>query len=88
MATFDCTVEREIEAGDHTMVLLRLHAVEDGGAGSPLVFHRSGFERLDARTPTGRPPAAPLPASRGLSPGRGPGPDRPMAAPAWEAPPS
>lgn len=47
VATFDCSVEREIEAGDHIMVLLRLHAVEDGGAGSPLVFHRSGFERLD-----------------------------------------
>lgn len=47
VATFDCSVEREIEAGDHIMVLLRLHAVEGGGAGSPLVFHRSGFERLD-----------------------------------------
>lgn len=47
VATFECSIEREIEAGDHIMVLLRLHAVEDGGAGSPLVFHRSGFERLD-----------------------------------------
>ena len=47
VATFDCTVEREIEAGDHTMVLLRLHAVADGAADSPLVFHRSGFERLE-----------------------------------------
>lgn len=47
VATFECSLEREIEAGDHTMVLLRLHAVEDAGAGSPLVFHRSGFERLD-----------------------------------------
>ena len=47
VAAFDCSVEREIEAGDHTMVLLRLHGVEDGGSVSPLVFHRSGFERLD-----------------------------------------
>lgn len=46
VATFDCTIHREIEAGDHTLVLLRLHAVEDSGASLPLVFHRSGFGRL------------------------------------------
>ena len=45
LARFDCTVHREVEAGDHTIVLLRLHAVDhspdqDGG---PLIFHRSGF---------------------------------------------
>ena len=47
LARFDCTVYREVEAGDHTIVLLELHAVEhtDGG---PLVFHRSGFGRLTA----------------------------------------
>jgi flavin reductase (DIM6/NTAB) family NADH-FMN oxidoreductase RutF len=45
VATFDCTVEQEIEAGDHTIVLLALHAVDDDG-GSPLVFHRSGFASL------------------------------------------
>jgi flavin reductase (DIM6/NTAB) family NADH-FMN oxidoreductase RutF len=45
-ATFDCTVHREVEAGDHTLVLLRLHAVEDLGGVSPLVFHRSGFSRI------------------------------------------
>ena len=50
LARFDCTIYREVEAGDHTIVLLRLHAVEtlaDGGDTSmPLVFHRSGFGRL------------------------------------------
>lgn len=44
LASFDCTVYREVEAGDHVLVLLQLHAVRhaEDGAG-PLVFHRSGF---------------------------------------------
>ena len=46
LARFDCTIHREVEAGDHVLVLLRLHTVEDEGVGSPLVFHRSGFGRL------------------------------------------
>ncbi|QIG41606.1 flavin reductase family protein [Nocardioides anomalus] len=48
LARFDTTVYREVEAGDHTIVLLRLHAVEtvsseEGATSLPLVFHRSGF---------------------------------------------
>ena len=31
LARFDCTIYREVEAGDHTIVLLRLHAVEQRG---------------------------------------------------------
>lgn len=49
LARFDCTIHREVEAGDHTIVLLRLHAVDAGAGqvpGSPLVFHRSGFGRM------------------------------------------
>ena len=51
LARFDCTIYREVEAGDHTIVLLELHAVDTAqlsGAdtSSPLVFHRSGFGRL------------------------------------------
>jgi flavin reductase (DIM6/NTAB) family NADH-FMN oxidoreductase RutF len=46
LARFDCTVYREVEAGDHLIVLLRLHAVEHPETGSPLIFHRSGFGRL------------------------------------------
>ncbi|MEP9381772.1 flavin reductase family protein [Nocardioides sp. KR10-350] len=49
LARFDCTIYREVEAGDHVIVLLRLHAVEhsdEGATGNPLVFHRSGFGRL------------------------------------------
>ncbi|MDO9456844.1 flavin reductase family protein [Nocardioides sp.] len=47
LARFDCSIYREVEAGDHTIVLLLLHAVDAGAAAadaaSPLVFHRSGF---------------------------------------------
>ena len=50
LVRFDCSLYREVEAGDHVIVLLRVHAVEHGAeddAGHPLVFHRSGFGRLE-----------------------------------------
>ena len=46
LARFDCTIHREVDAGDHVLVLLRLHAVQHvdvAGTWSPLVFHRSSF---------------------------------------------
>jgi flavin reductase (DIM6/NTAB) family NADH-FMN oxidoreductase RutF len=46
LALFDTTIYREVEAGDHIIVLLRLHAVEQADDSLPLVFHRSGFGRL------------------------------------------
>lgn len=57
LARFDCTIHREVEAGDHTLVLLRLHGydhdapdADDPGhePASPLVFHRSGFGSVSA----------------------------------------
>jgi flavin reductase (DIM6/NTAB) family NADH-FMN oxidoreductase RutF len=47
-AWFDCSIEQEIPAGDHDIVLLRIH---DLGASdvAPLVFHRSTFRRLQTR---------------------------------------
>ncbi|WP_183096283.1 flavin reductase family protein [Nocardioides stalactiti] len=53
LARFDCSIYREVEAGDHTIILLLLHAVEHGAGvgndeGAPLVFHRSAFGRLSA----------------------------------------
>lgn len=42
---FDCTVHSEVDAGDHLIILLRLHAVAHD-LGQPLVFHRSAFGRL------------------------------------------
>ena len=51
VATFDCTIFQEVEAGDHTLVLLQLHAVEEPGSDLlPLVFHRSAFGRLAAES--------------------------------------
>lgn len=60
LARFDCSIYREVAAGDHTIVLLLLHAVDsvdpalasESGA-SPLVFHRSGFGRLSDVAATG-----------------------------------
>jgi flavin reductase (DIM6/NTAB) family NADH-FMN oxidoreductase RutF len=48
LATFDTTIYREVLAGDHTIVLLRLHGVRRAQQDdpSPLVFHRSRFGRL------------------------------------------
>jgi len=49
LARFDCSVYREVEAGDHTIVLLLLHGVEHAAGhdeGAPLVFHRSAFGRM------------------------------------------
>jgi flavin reductase (DIM6/NTAB) family NADH-FMN oxidoreductase RutF len=43
LARFDCTIHDEVEAGDHLIVILRLHAVEHTDTAQPLVFHRSGF---------------------------------------------
>ena len=54
-AWLDCSIERHIPAGDHDIVLLRVH---DLGASDtpPLVFHGSAFRRLQART-SGEDPA-------------------------------
>ena len=46
LARFDCSIHQEVEAGDHTLVLLRLHAVEHADTSLPLVFHRSAFGRM------------------------------------------
>jgi flavin reductase (DIM6/NTAB) family NADH-FMN oxidoreductase RutF len=48
LASFDTTVDNEVVAGDHTIVLLRLHAVRKAESRPPLVFHGSGFRRLVA----------------------------------------
>jgi flavin reductase (DIM6/NTAB) family NADH-FMN oxidoreductase RutF len=48
LARFDCSIYQEVGAGDHTLVLLQLHAVEQADTSLPLVFHRSAFGRLSA----------------------------------------
>ena len=46
LVRYDCSIHEEVVAGDHTIVLLQLHAVEHADTSLPLVFHRSAFGRL------------------------------------------
>ena len=45
-AWLDCAVEREIPAGDHDIVLLRVHDLDADPEVPPLVFHGSQYRRL------------------------------------------
>jgi flavin reductase (DIM6/NTAB) family NADH-FMN oxidoreductase RutF len=45
-AWLDCSIEREIPAGDHDIVLLRVHDLDADAAVAPLVFHGSRYRRL------------------------------------------
>jgi flavin reductase (DIM6/NTAB) family NADH-FMN oxidoreductase RutF len=42
----ECTLEREVEAGDHMIALLRIGSVEAFPEVQPLVFHMSKFREL------------------------------------------
>jgi flavin reductase (DIM6/NTAB) family NADH-FMN oxidoreductase RutF len=46
-AWLDCSVEREIPAGDHDIVLLRVHDLDADPEVAPLVFHGSRYRRLN-----------------------------------------
>ncbi len=48
VVAFDCTIDREIEAGDHLIVLLALEAVEHPRDAAPLVFHQSRFRQIQS----------------------------------------
>lgn len=43
-----CTVESEVDAGDHFFVVLRVHTASLTAGTEPLVFHRSAFVDLTA----------------------------------------
>ncbi|MBR7833850.1 flavin reductase family protein [Actinospica durhamensis] len=45
-AWFDCSIEREIRAGDHEIVLLNVHGLGTDPQAPPLVFHGSRYRRL------------------------------------------
>ncbi|MBA4762147.1 MULTISPECIES: flavin reductase family protein [unclassified Sphingomonas] len=45
-AWLECALEREIPAGDHDIVLFRLHRASVANAVMPLVFHSSDFHTL------------------------------------------
>jgi flavin reductase (DIM6/NTAB) family NADH-FMN oxidoreductase RutF len=45
-AWLDCSIEREIPAGDHDIVLLRVHDLDADPSVQPLVFHGSQYRSL------------------------------------------
>jgi flavin reductase (DIM6/NTAB) family NADH-FMN oxidoreductase RutF len=44
---FETSIENEIRAGDHDVVLLRVHDLDADHGISPLIFHASQFRRLE-----------------------------------------
>lgn len=46
----DCTIEAEYEAGDHLIVVGRVHSMSPGGwsAGDPLLYYKGGYRTLGA----------------------------------------
>lgn len=51
-AVFVCTLDREADAGDHVIALLRVGRVEARPDIAPLVFHRSSFAQIAAQLTT------------------------------------
>jgi flavin reductase (DIM6/NTAB) family NADH-FMN oxidoreductase RutF len=47
LATFECQVAKEIDAGDHMLFLGYVVAVEEGVDGPPLLFYRSGYAEAE-----------------------------------------
>lgn len=46
VAWLDCSIHAEVEAGDHDVVLLRIHGLRAHPDEAPLVFHGSRFRQL------------------------------------------
>lgn len=57
-AWLECSLEKEIAAGDHDIVLLHLHRAAFSGDIKPLVFHSSDFHTI---APIGQPSRAGAP---------------------------
>ncbi len=47
-AWLDCSIEREIQVGDHDLILLNVHALDANPAVPPLIFHASRYRKLGA----------------------------------------
>lgn len=45
-AWLECAVEQDFRAGDHDIVLLRVHGLSADSRVPPLVFHGSAYRRL------------------------------------------
>ena len=59
LAWIECSVESEFVAGDHVIVVARVHHLDKHHDGDPLVFYKGGYGRFDGLS--------------GHVPGRGPG---------------
>ncbi|UZF48134.1 flavin reductase family protein [Rhodococcus rhodochrous] len=46
----DCTIDTEVPAGDHHLILLQVHGVNVVPKTAPLLYYRSAFHRLSAST--------------------------------------
>ncbi|WP_125566853.1 flavin reductase family protein [Nocardioides baekrokdamisoli] len=48
VAHFETSIHSELPAGDHTIILLRVHSRSALASAEPLLFHRSGFRQFSA----------------------------------------
>ncbi|GAA2666398.1 flavin reductase family protein [Nonomuraea recticatena] len=46
LAWLECSIEAEHPAGDHVIVVARVHQLDANADGSPLVFYRGGYGRF------------------------------------------
>ncbi|MCP2315188.1 NADH-FMN oxidoreductase RutF, flavin reductase (DIM6/NTAB) family [Nocardia amikacinitolerans] len=46
IAWIDCTLDREVDGGDHTIVVAHVTELSEQREAAPLLFYRSGYERL------------------------------------------
>ena len=51
VAWLECSIHAELEAGDHSVVLLRIHDLGADHGAEPLIFHGSRFRELARLTP-------------------------------------
>ncbi|MET9489346.1 flavin reductase family protein [Nocardia sp. NPDC006630] len=52
-AWLEASIYEQVAAGDHAVVLLRVHRISAHSDAEPLVFHRSGFRGLHDAVPPG-----------------------------------
>ncbi|MFE9328101.1 MULTISPECIES: flavin reductase family protein [unclassified Nocardia] len=50
IASLDCSLEREVDGGDHTVVIARVTGVAQHSDMSPLLFYRSAFAAIEQET--------------------------------------
>ncbi|MEC3955684.1 flavin reductase family protein [Nocardia sp. CDC153] len=53
-AWLETSVHEQVPAGDHAVVLLRVHRVSVSSDSEPLVFHRSIFRAFEGKSPVGQ----------------------------------